>query len=58
MGEEGYDAGAMILTDFFKGEIKQFLTPGLSALGKNIIECCLSDGIQKDYEDIWAGMGI
>ncbi|HHU76169.1 MAG TPA: DUF4914 family protein [Firmicutes bacterium] len=53
VGEEGYDAGARILTDFFKEEIKQFLTPDLSGLGKKIIECCLNDGAQADYENIW-----
>ncbi len=53
VGEEGYDAGAKILTDFFKQEVARFLTPDLSYLGKTIIECCLDDGSVEDYKSIW-----
>ncbi len=49
LGEEGYDAGAKILTDFFKEEISQFLTDDLDPLGRQIIECCLNDGTLEDY---------
>ena len=34
LGEAGYDAGAKILTDFFKDQIKQYLTDDLDPLGK------------------------
>ncbi len=49
LGIEGYDAGAKILTDFFKEEIQQFLTDDLHPLGRKIIECCLNDGTLEDY---------
>ena len=43
------DAGAKILTDFFKQEIRQFLTDDLDPLGRQIIECCLNDGTLEEY---------
>ncbi|MBQ5799885.1 MAG: DUF4914 family protein [Oscillospiraceae bacterium] len=49
LGTEGYDAGAKILTDFFKEQIQQFLTDDLDPLGRQIIECCLNDGTLEDY---------
>jgi len=49
LGEEGYDAGAKILTDFIKEEVKQFLTDDLDPLGREIIECVLKDGTLDDY---------
>lgn len=49
LGIEGYDAGAKILTDFFKEEIQQFLTDELDPLGQDIIRCCLNDGTLEDY---------
>lgn len=49
LNEEGYDAGAKILTDFFKEEIKQYLTDDLDPLGRDIINCCLNDGTLEDY---------
>lgn len=52
VGDEGYDAGAKILTDFFKTELKQFLVDGLDPLGKKIIETCLNDGSVQDYYDL------
>lgn len=49
VGEEAYDAGAKILQDFFKRELRKFLTPELDSLGKDIIHCCLDDGNVSDY---------
>ncbi|MDA9101364.1 DUF4914 family protein [Omnitrophica bacterium] len=50
VGEEGYDAGAQILFQFFRQELKQFLKPDLLPLGKQIIECCLTEGhTLQDY---------
>ena len=49
LGIDGYDAGAKILTDFFKEQIKQYLTDDLDPLGRQIIECCLHDGTLDDY---------
>ena len=40
---------AKILTDFFKDQIKQYLTDDLDPLGRQIIECCLHDGTLDDY---------
>ncbi|MFW5762169.1 MAG: DUF4914 family protein, partial [Cyclobacteriaceae bacterium] len=52
VGFEGYDKGAQILLDFFKQEIKQYLVPGLSELGRQIIETCLNDGTVEDYNQL------
>jgi hypothetical protein len=49
VGEEAFMEGAKILTDFFKRELKKFLTKDLHPLGKKIIECCLDDGKVEDY---------
>ncbi len=50
--EEGYDAGAEILLEFFHRMLKNFDTPDLNDLGKQIIECCLDNGTVKDYEQL------
>jgi len=52
VGTEGYDKGAQILGDFFKKELKQYLTPELNPLGRKIIETCLNDGSIDDYIDL------
>ena len=52
VGVEAYDAGARMLTDFFKSELRQFLTPDLLPLGRQIIEACLSDASVDDYEKL------
>lgn len=49
LGKAGYDAGAKILTDFFKQEVAQYLKEDLDPLGRKIIECCLNDGTLEDY---------
>ncbi len=49
VGFEGYDKGAQILSEFFKNELKQYLVPGLSPLGRQIIETCLNGGTVEDY---------
>lgn len=49
VGNEGYDAGAEILYDFFRDELKKFLTPELLPTGKRIIEACLSGANVEDY---------
>ena len=49
VGFEAYDAGATILTDFFKSELAQFLTDDLDPLGRQIIQVCLRDGSIDDY---------
>lgn len=49
---EGYDAGAKILYDFFRNELKKYKTDNLSATGKKIIEACLSGATVDDYLSI------
>lgn len=49
LGIDGYDAGAKILTDFFKEQVAQFSCDELSPLGKEIIDVCLHDGTLDDY---------
>ena len=49
VGLEGYDAGANILTAFFKEEVRKFHTPELLPLGRRIIDLCLGDGSIADY---------
>jgi hypothetical protein len=49
VGPEAYDKGAEILKNFFKKELKKFMTLDLDPLGKRIIECCLDDGSLEDY---------
>jgi hypothetical protein len=50
--EEGYDAGAEILIEFFHRMLKNFLSPDLDDLGREIIECCLDNGTVEDYEKL------
>ena len=49
VGVEAYDAGAKVLTDFFKSELRQFCTQDLDPLGRQIIDVCLRDGTIDDY---------
>ncbi len=49
MGEDGYDAGAKILTDFFAKELEKFYTDDLDPLGKEIIDCFRRGGTIEDY---------
>ncbi|MEA2708252.1 MAG: hypothetical protein QOF78_853 [Phycisphaerales bacterium] len=50
VGVEAYDKGAEILYGFFRDQLKKFADPDLSPLGKQIIECCLSNGSAEEYE--------
>lgn len=52
VGTDGYDAGAQILYDFFRRELKKFQTSELSATGKKIIDACLSGATVDDYNSI------
>lgn len=45
----GYDAGAEILTDFFRHELQKYLSEELSPAGRNIIEACLAGATMEDY---------
>ena len=52
--QEAYDQGAAILHGFFRQELEQYLKPGLSALGRRIVECCLDAGSVEDYQGLVA----
>jgi len=52
VGKVGYDQGAEILRDFFQENLQVFLQPGLSTLGRWIIECFLAGGGLEDYEKL------
>ncbi len=49
IGNEAYDKGAAILSEFFKKELRKFLAPNLNPLGREIIECALNDGKVADF---------
>lgn len=51
IGLEGYDAGADKLYEFFKEELKQYLSPELDPLGRKIIEACLNGASVEDYNE-------
>ncbi len=52
VGVEGYDAGAIILHDFFKKQLKVFDSLDLAPTGKKIIECFLDKGQVEDYQSL------
>jgi len=52
MGTEGYDAGAKMLTDFFKAELNKYDKSILKPMGKYIIDLCLNDAKLEDYINI------
>ena len=52
VGEEAYDAGAKILTEFFDKCLKEFDQPDLDPAGKQIIACFRDGGSVADYEGI------
>lgn len=52
VGEDGYDAGARILEDFFHQELQKYLKGNLLQTGKRIIDACLSGASVEEYNDI------
>ena len=52
VGLPAYDAGAEKLKEFFHRELKQYNNSELMPLGRHIIECCLSNGSVKQYEEL------
>lgn len=52
VGTDGYDAGAQILYDFFRKELKKYLQPELSNTGRRIIEACLAGASVDEYNKI------
>lgn len=49
LGQQGYDAGAQVLTDFFAKELAVYDTPELHPVGKEIIDCFRKGGTVEDY---------
>lgn len=49
VGNDGYDAGAAILREFFHKQLQGFLHEDLSPKGRQIIEACLADCGVEDY---------
>ena len=58
VGEEAFKAGADILTNFFKRELGQFLTPELDELGRKIITSFLNDESIEELNAIMPGKYI
>lgn len=54
VGDAGYDAGALLLREFFARELDKYLTADLDPLGREIIGCCLDGGSLEDYERLAA----
>lgn len=52
VGNDTYDFGAKVLTDFFKKELAEYLTDELNPLGRKIIEACLNDATVEEYEQL------
>jgi len=52
VGSAGYDAGAQILTDFFKKELENFLSPELDPTGRHIIEMCMDNAPVSAYAEV------
>ena len=52
LGFDGYDAGARILTDFFKEQLQQFMTDDLDPLGRQIIELVMQDAPLEKYLEL------
>lgn len=52
LGFEGFDAGAKIITDFFKEQLQQFMTDELDPLGRQIIELVMNDAPLDDYVEL------
>jgi len=52
VGKEGYDAGAAMLTDFFKTELEKYNTDELDPLGKKIIELFLNNASVEEYAEV------
>ncbi len=52
VGQEAYDAGAKILTDFFKKELQKFYTDELDPQGRKIIEAYMRDASVEEFDEL------
>ena len=50
VGDEAYKKGAKMLDDFFREELKKYLTPELDPLGREIIEAFMRGASIEEYE--------
>jgi hypothetical protein len=56
VGDDGYDAGASVLREFFHRELAPFLeAPDLDPTGRRIIESCLADADVEEYQLVLEG---
>ncbi|MDD2370538.1 MAG: DUF4914 family protein [Firmicutes bacterium] len=58
VGEDAFKEGADILTNFFKQELVQFLTPELDDLGRRIIESFIAGATIEELNSIMPGRYI
>lgn len=58
VGEDAYNRGALMLQDFFDRQLVKFLESDLHPLGKQIIDCCLSDGSVEEYCSLIEGAPV
>jgi hypothetical protein len=49
IGDEAYDAGAKLLTDFFKRELVKYNTEELNPLGRQIIDAYMRDATVEEF---------
>jgi len=49
LGPDGYENASQQWKEFFKRELKPFLTDELDPLGRKIIEACMNDATQEEY---------
>lgn len=54
VGEEAYERGSQILTEFFHQQLHQFLEDDLRPLGREIIQACLDGASVEQYAAIQA----
>jgi hypothetical protein len=53
VGEEGYDAGARILAEFFEKQLKPFLADeDLNPVGRDMIEACLDGATVQQFAEM------
>jgi len=52
VGDEAYKKGAKMLDDFFREELKKYLTPELDPLGREIIEAFMRGASIEEYENL------
>ena len=58
VGKDIFDKGANILTNFFKEQLQQFLTPDLDELGRKIIESFLAGASINELNKLMPGKYI